>query len=459
MRKKLLIPRRDHEIYFIPFKNELKKKEYPSYIQENLYHLHPGFSESSAYDTQKIILDKKPWFMVSVMVQGVLTEYRISNPYVSFFTSTCLLVRQKKFTESEAYNFPDEQIGYNKVKHEPFSLPIALGDQKASHDNNTILSLLKKAPGGYRVFPKKSPQLPLLAACTVVVMLIAFLFLYNFKRPPVINKEETASVTAAYKEMPSPLQMFAAIACVLHNDGGVILQWQYDRMQDPAFIISLEGIEPNSLPAVFDSLRYVTFDSISDIKYADNIPQYTLYLSFNESAFITPVYFNMENQEDIFPILDNFHSDLNKHHVLFLTEALPTERNGFDACSMAISCPPDELTSVMETIENILSIYQMCLTRMSLVLNKNDKLFSFSYSFSPGGRAYKPEEMFSPQKYNELLSAFGCIPKSPEKQTIIKNVRVPDSNNLSKIGLIIAEDGSNTAYYRDTVGKIIIKEE
>ncbi|GHT57763.1 hypothetical protein FACS1894109_10620 [Spirochaetia bacterium] len=451
MRGKILIPRRDHEVYFIPFRKELKKKEYCSYIQENLYHMHPGFSESSVFDIQKIVLNKEPWFMATVMVQDVLTPYRIANPRGLFFTSTTLLTRQKSFTETEPCNLSDEQIGYNKEKKEPFSLPLTGGPEKTAQDNAVILSLLKKAPGGCSVFNRKSARMPLLAAVCALAVISAstFLFLSGTKKPVVEIVKEPASVETVQKEnMPGPFDMFANIAYLLYQNKGVILQWQYDRQQNPAFVISVEGIEPNNLPAIFSPLRYVDFNSISDIKYSGNTPQYTLNLSVNTSAFIIPSYVNMTGQETIFPILDSFHSELGNYHVRFLTEVLPAEQNGFDSCSISISCPSNEFVPVLELIETILSKHRMGLNRMTLALNKNDNVFSFSWSFSPYSRDYQYEKEFSSGKYNELPAAFGHKPKPPEQQNT-------DVTGLTKIGLIKDEDGLYMAYYRDKAGKII----
>ncbi|GHU16125.1 hypothetical protein FACS1894163_04890 [Spirochaetia bacterium] len=455
MRGKILIPRRDHEVYFIPFKKELKKKECHSYIQEKLCHMHPGFSESSVFDIQKIVLDKEPWFMVTVMVQEVFTEYRITNPRSLFFTSTALLARQKNFTGIEPYNLSDEQIGYNKEKREPFSLPLTGGTEKNARDNAMILSLLKKAPGGCSVFNRKRARMPLLAALCALAVISAstFLFLSGIKEPaPEIVRESPPVETIQKETMPGPFEMFANIAYLLYQNKGVILQWQYDRQQNPAFVINVEGIEPNNLPAIFSPLRYVDFNSISDIKYSGNTPQYTLNLSVNTSAFIIPSYMSMAGQESIFPVLGSFHSELGAYHVRFLTEVLPAEQNGFDSCGISISCPSNEFVPVLELIETILSKHRMGLNRMSLALNKNDNVFSFSWSFSPYSRDYQYEKEFLSGKYNELLAAFGHKPKPPEQQNT-------DVSGLTKIGLIKDEDGLYMAYYRDKAGKIISRGE
>jgi hypothetical protein len=453
--RKTLIPRRDHEIYFIPFKGGLKEKERHAYIQENLGKLHPGFSDLSAYDLQKIILDKEPWLMATVMEQGALTEYRIANPHGSFFTATGLLIRQPGFTEKGPYNFPDERIGYDKSKKEPFSLPVG-GAGETVQGNAAIAALLKKAPGGYRVFREKGSRLPLLIICASAAISAIGLLSASLGKTAIETEGETMPVEAIQKEnMPGPFEVFASIAYLLYKNGGIILQWQYDQMQNPAFVISLEGIEPNSLPALFGALSYVNFNSISDIQYSGNTPQYTLNLSVNASQYITPSYRNMDNQENIFPILGSFHSGLAAYHVSFLTEALPAERNGFDSCNMSISCPSNNFVPVMETIEAILSRHRMGITRMSLALNKSDSAFSFSYSFSPYSPDYSREAVFSPESYSEVLAAFGHTPKTPERQSAAKNI---DDSNLTKIGLIKDEDGLTSMFYRDNrAGKIIVK--
>jgi hypothetical protein len=148
--------------------------------------------------------------------------------------------------------------------------------------------------------------------------------------------------------------------------------------------------------------------------------------------------------------------ELGAYHVRFLTEVLPAERNGFDSCGISISCPSNEFVSVLELIETVLSKHRMGQNRKSLALNKNDDVFSLSWSFSPYGRDYQYNEEFSSGKYNELLSAFGHKPKPPARQNVEKNTGAVD---LIKIGLIKDEDGLYMAYYRDKSGKIISKEE
>jgi hypothetical protein len=78
MNKRILIPRKDHEIYFIPLPEGIKRKNTSQFIADKLHELHPGFSSSSVFDMQKIVLNQH--WVVSDNRNGTKHPYRIPCP-------------------------------------------------------------------------------------------------------------------------------------------------------------------------------------------------------------------------------------------------------------------------------------------------------------------------------------------------------------------------------------------
>ena len=56
---KVIIPRRDHEVYFISLPNEIKGRQIKACVTAQLDKLHPGFSSALQVDLQNFSFDKK----------------------------------------------------------------------------------------------------------------------------------------------------------------------------------------------------------------------------------------------------------------------------------------------------------------------------------------------------------------------------------------------------------------
>ena len=111
--KKIIIPRKDHEIYFIKPPDKIKNKNLKQYINDQLEQLHPAFSVNMAVDMKKLQIKEKIWIMATVMDETTLTEYRILNKDTLFFTNTSIAVHKKEFYKNGIIQINDEKIGYD----------------------------------------------------------------------------------------------------------------------------------------------------------------------------------------------------------------------------------------------------------------------------------------------------------------------------------------------------------
>ena len=93
--EKIIIPRRDHEVYFIPVPETLRPKSMRPFVVEQMDKLHPGFSGETAMDIRRLVFDKDRWLMVTVMKPETLAEYRILHKGAAFFTNTSIAVKKK----------------------------------------------------------------------------------------------------------------------------------------------------------------------------------------------------------------------------------------------------------------------------------------------------------------------------------------------------------------------------
>ena len=139
---KIIIPRKDHEVYFLPLPKEIKAKLMRVFVTEQMERLHPCFSSTSALDLRQFIFNQNRWIMVTVMKAETLAEYKIPNKGAVLYTNTSIAAHKKDFIQNGVNTIDDERIGFDAERNEPVSVPLEPGKADGSRGLTTDLALL-----------------------------------------------------------------------------------------------------------------------------------------------------------------------------------------------------------------------------------------------------------------------------------------------------------------------------
>jgi hypothetical protein len=470
MRKRILVPRKDHEVYFIPLPREIKNKNRAKYVEGRLEELHPAFSPSCAYDIQKFIINEKCWLMITVMNYELLTEYRLLNRGARFYTPTSLIIRRKDITQEEPRQFADEIIGYRKENDEPVSEPLKSVSNTEPENRKLLETALKNASGHQSVFRKRiKPVIFLFPLFFVLIGSSLFLLMSQYQRNsaeriiPVI--EENPAVIFM---IPSPTEMLAIIAGTILETGGMIINWEYDENAEPSFRIMVEGSEPFTAAEHIYRTDYIKTCTIGEVRYINGKPRYTMMLSINRSKYTLPGHEAFISQHAMLSLLSKLRLNLFSLQANMVSEVLPETQA---MCSITLNCAGKIIVGVLETLEKTLKEEKTGIQNLSIAYDRDQDSFIIGAVFSP---------VISRDNFNEdagfqviyenskenISTAFGyaellITPVIIEEEKIIieeeeEPVKLPE---YYKIGIIGSENGKATAYYRNEQGKIIIKEE
>jgi hypothetical protein len=456
MKKNILIPRKDHEIYFIPVIDSVKRKNLKTVISGRLRELHPGFSPSTVFDCKKITLNDKAWYVITVMQQETLMEYRLLYRKASFFTATSLLICVKDFIKSPPCHLPDETIGYDTEHETPISVPGVVSDNPPIEPfpPDRINKLLEQANGFQSIFKRKHP-LVFASFFGIVSLAVLFfsLFFYGhhggalFPAPPVQPEKPRL-----LQPVPTAFEILAQVASAVQSGEGIIHQIQYDESQPIVCTLNLNNIDPELLFERMASMLYIKPSGISDIQYIDDKPQYTAYIVLEDGLYHFSYASPFFDQEQLFSVLSTLRSRLRDYRVQLVSETLPQADS--DVCTISLTVLASTFIKAIETIESELEINQLCIRRMMVSYDQDNAKFLLTYSFSPYQKTSMPVPLLSENKL-AILPAFGYTPESVIQWPVVKT----DYSAYTKVGVIHNEDGTITTYYRDVMGKIITSEE
>jgi hypothetical protein len=439
------------------------------FVSDKLHELHPGFSASSVFDTQRVTLDQKRWLLVTVMEQPFLTEYRVLNPGAVFFTATGLLVRSPHFTEQPPHTFSTEIIGYDKETEKPVSVPRNEPENSAPDGHDSISSLLKSTPVRYGIFNK--PQSPLFFVIPLVLLLagigIAAIAGYLKNAP---HKEPVPDITeppVEWQSLPSPFAQLADIAAIVLDTGGTIMQWNYNESADPACTIDITGSEAAQIFDAVPMAAYARLNGISEIHYTQGNPAYTVTLSIPQDPYVSSSYTLFSGQEQAFAILTSLRTGISSPDspviARIISETLPSYANGNALCGFLLNCEAEQFVPSLEEIEAVLAQDVMRVRQMTVSFDRQKNMFICSVFFSPIQPGPSPPRLLEEHK-ESIPAAFGYTappqdipvvhipPPKPEPAS-------PDLSEYTKIGVIRGDDDKDMVYYRNKEGKIVILEE
>jgi hypothetical protein len=468
VKKRILIPRKDHEIYFIRFPANIKRKNLSRYISDKLLESHPGYSSSSVFDFKNVKIDKTVWLMITVMENEILTEYRILNPGAAFFTNTGILVYGRDFINRPKYYFSTETIGYNKETGEPVSLPYINHENITTLENEEYISQkINSIKTRYSVYRKSDLLILYIFLAAISVFSLSLLVYWKFQPPGSEIPGQTASAEAVetieVKTTPSPFMMLAEISHSVLQTNGTIYQWQYNENNDPSFILSINGSDTTEIYESLRSYSYLKPNNISEVQYISGNPAYTLTLSLINAQYSVPQYRAFRGREDILPALSLLRTNFSKLKAEIISETLPSETNRYSVCTLNAGCEAEDFITALEAVEDILFKESMRIQFINLSLNTEKDVFNFTFSFAPVDTVnYSPSLI---NEYKETIPvAFGyrkVIPKAvPVFTQKARPVElVPETLEYTKIGKIINEEGGSIIYFRNKEGKIITREE
>jgi hypothetical protein len=458
MKKNIIIPRKDHEVYFIPATKRVKRKALHTFISGRLRELHPGFSATTVFDVKKITLKNKTWYVTTVMLQETLIEYRVLHRGASFFTPTGLLVNAKDFVSHPVYILPDETIGYDAEHETPVSVPGIASGYKNSEplSPDRINDLLERVCGFQGIFKKKAPFLfyilPVIVLLAVPVLFLSRgRFTADLSMPAASPPPQPEEIIRLHP-LPSAFECLAQISSLVKSGNGIIHQAQYDEILPVLWSLNLGGIEPGLFLESVNSLPYVASPSISDIRYTDGKPRYTASLSLYTDFYHIPDASPFLDRETLFAVLSALRTLLRDYRVHLVSETLPQPDN--DYCAVSLTVSASDFIKTIETIETELDNKRLRIRRMTVSYVADNTSFLLVYSFSPYRETDASVPLLSGDE-TAILPAFGYTPAPAVQKPAAKT----DYSAYIKVGVIYDEDGTVTTYYRDAAGKIITSEE
>jgi hypothetical protein len=469
--KKILVSRTDHEVYFIPFSEDIKPRDLHAFIGDKLAEQHPGFSAASVYDLQKVTVEGRRWMMATVMEREKLTEYRLTHPGSLLYTATGVLIRQPEFSHRGMAVINGETIGYDAEKGVPVSIPIgeaAVEVGVEAESARELTRLLPKTPVRYRVFKRPVPRflLALPLAPLLIVLGILFVRYFSFARQePEKDKLEVTAVSAPVQEAPSALAMFAEIADAVQEMRGLIQHWQYTESAEPAFIIQLAGLDAHKLYGLLSQFEYAAIRDVSNIRYLEGIPHYTARISLNSQNYHIPTEMGFSTQEEALVMLATLREQVEGSRVQIVSESPPP--GGADgSCAMVLEAEGLDFIETLETIEQTFDTHELRIRSMTVALDQERGVFMFSCSFAP---YQKGVPVLLGEKKAAIPAAFGysgrmpVVPLKPlppaTEPEVAQEPEAPERGAYVQLGIIKGEGEKIIRFYKNPEGKIVREEE
>ncbi|MBV5330345.1 MAG: hypothetical protein JZU65_22395 [Chlorobium sp.] len=452
-----LIPRRDHEIYFLDLSGEqqIKKHDLHRKALDLLVAHHPGFSIKTRFETKIIKVLGKDWVMITVMEEETLAEYRILHPKTAFYTRTSLLFTQRNFPIAEPKSYGEEKIGIDQDRQFPISEPCV---EKNTTENGSeeIVSCLETAPLKSRVFSKPFPRTPM-------VLLFFLLLLTSLTgaliRPQTDSFTKTNSPTEPEQpvllpDFPSVPYLLNEIANQTASAGGVIRQLLYDEMQHEALLLIISDCEPSSMSAKLNTIKYLLPVGISDIQYIAGMPLYTLRYSLNNGIFSIPAKGISPDIGSSLELLAALRKLARTYMAQVHFEKNPnaTSQNAYTSIQVDVSAAT--IAHFLTDLDALLAEKSMRIRKMSIQANKGSRLFFLEYAFEPCGACSNPTTLLQ-NANTRIPEAFGILPIKTQPQSA---TQVPAAD-LIKVGSIKMNTGRSLVYYKSPEGKIVTKEE
>ena len=471
MKQKIIIPRKDHEIYFIPMPEGLKSNMAKKHVYDTLSELHPGFSVNSHVDIKSIVLNKKRWFMAAVIAADILAEYRIMYRGALFYTNTSILAYEKSFLSNNPASVDDELIGFDSEKNMPVSIPM---DIEKTSGGQYLAGKLDHVSMRCSVFKRNNTKLFAAAILAGFAVLAVFLLVYfysntNMYKPVDIITEYDSSLRleeqpAQIVYIPSAAGILAHISELFLLENGEIESWQFNEGAQPVIIIQSKNMSPLIAHTLFSGLEYIVLQDIQNVNYTDGKPRLTITLNLKLDIYSMPVSLPFTDKNTMFAEIEKLTDLLKDRNAAIYSEILPSVNNSFQSYTISFTADDKSLVHSMEVIEEFCEKYSIRVKSLNVSAEADKKTFVITCTFSQAdilnGRIKKFDV-----KNESIPLAFGYRPvevkrikiQTEEKQTLIS---VPEERIVigKMIGSIADADGKNIYFYNSD-GKITIRNE
>ena len=450
---KIIIPRKDHEVYFIHIPGDIKVKQIHHYVTEQLDKQHPAFNDTSAIDLQQFFFDEARWIMATVMDEEIFSEYKILNKGAGFFTNTSIKVNQNNFLHAGINTIDDEQIGFDAEKKLPVSIPLEPENIGAQE----LALLLRTIPPRHGVFNKKIPhrRIALASSALVVMLLISFTFAFTSKsatqiQAPVLHTEHIVEI----KYLPFATEILAVVASDIVNAGGEMLRWHYNEGAEPIMTLQLQGVNVLAVYKIFEQYGYVFLQEIKNVSYIDGKPHVTINMNTARPNYTVHSSIMFPTQSSALPIIIKLTNAFQQSGITITSEALPVSGNSYYTITYTVN--DKNLIRSLDIISEICAKYPLRVKSMDISI-ANDK---HQFAVNAALVYFDVPIHIKPLSENDkkvIPKAFGYTIPAPPSVPEVKTIQ--STNPEPPIIGSIRGGGTNITFYRDTSsGKIRIKE-
>jgi hypothetical protein len=499
--KKMIIPRSDHEVYFIPLDDGLNDGGVPSrelrpFILERLDSLHPGFSSALALDLKLFVFEKKRWAMATVMEAETLAEYKILHRRTVFYTNTSIAAHGKDFINSGVNAIWDELIGFDREKNAPVSIPReasslqglstpkGLGKESGKEDARslsgnagTACDHLKKLPSRYGVFGQRTLRQLLQSfprrriAAIAAGFALLFIPLVFFVGGKAAVKTAEAEPYVPFMEaltepeeslLPGALEILARFSSDLidarslpGSSGGKMSRWHYDEEGGSLIAIQISGVSVLTLQQIFKSYDYLVFEDVKEVQYSEGEPFLTALLNRKKKEYTRNTAAASQSRDISFPAVAALADDLIRQKISIVSEALPTAAN--NSYTVSYTAKDKNLLTSMELINALCDEREFKVKRLDVSINGEHNgersLFSVVCTLAPSDSAQpgsvnsnRPAEGAGKIPAGKIPEAFGY----KEAKVFQAAVKPPEKSQEQPVVGSIKDNNRQIVFYRDS---------
>jgi len=454
--KKIIIPRKDHEVYFITAPADLKRKFVRQFVYEQLQKLHPAFSEASVFDWQYLVFNNSQWIMVTVMDRETFEEYRILNKRAAFFTNTAIAVRDKNFTSNGINIIDDEQIGFDLENNKPVSFQLEIEKRNGIPDQEAALSSI---PPWYGLFTVNERQRGIrtlsIGILAMVFLSLVFALAAKSAKEPIILDLPVESI-AEIRYFPSAVEILESFSRDIVEAGCRMTHWRYDEESDPLIEMQIQGMDLIKIYEICNRYEFLSLLDIHDIKYNEGKPYVTIQLNQARKGYTLLNANAFSPQRSTIRLIDGISNSLRQQKVLISYEILPTDHNGKNLYTIAYTAKDRNLISSLEIIASSCNEYLLGIKRLDVSISNDNSLFTVSVSLSQSGEANSAFYGLGNGK-SKIPIAFGYKEEVVNITAQDKKLIEPKPEN-SLVGSIRDNSGQMIFYHDANTNKIFIRE-
>jgi hypothetical protein len=462
--KKIIIPRKDHEVYFISAPNDLKRKLIRQFVYEQLQKLHPAFSEASVFDCQYLVFNNLQWIMVTVMDRETFEEYRILNKRAAFFTNTAIAVRKKDFTNSGINTIDDEQIGFDSENNKPVSLPL---ETERNCDKPEQEETLKSIQPWFGLFTENEQRrgITTLSIGILAIMFLSLIFALAAKsnKEPVCLDMPVEPI-AEIKYLPSAIEILENFSCDIVEAKGIMTHWKYTGDIDPFNIepfieIQMQGMDVIKIYEICNRYDFLSLQDIQDIKYNEGKPFVTIQLNQAGKGYTLHNASAFSSQSSTIQLIDGISNSLRQQKVSISSEILPAGHNGKNSYTITYTAKDKNLISSLDIIVASCNEFSLSIKSLDVSIANDGSLFTINVSLSQSDEADNALYSLGNEK-SKIPIAFGYREEvikivSPEKR-VAEEKTIEAMPGKSLVGSIKDASGQMVFYHDASTKKIVV---